>query len=112
MFASDYTAILISRLVLGAGLWVIQLPSDFHDFSLVPRYETRAQMLGWRAAAEQIGQACTLAIAGLILSYAGWHASFAVYLLAFVVLSSLQFVFLTIAKHKIITLQKTILLKN
>ena len=69
--------------------------------------------LVWRAAAEQIGQACTLAIAGLILSYAGWHASFAVYLPCLCCsLLLLPFVFLTIAKHKIITLPKTILLEE
>ena len=111
MFANDYTAILISRLVLGAGFGLY----NSQAISMISvRYEgtTRAQMLGWRAAAEQIGQACTLAIAGLILSYAGWHAWHLVYFLAFVVLSSLQFVFLTIAKHRIITLPKMILLKN
>lgn len=85
MFVNNYTVILISRLVLGAGYGLynsqaISLISVWYEGS------TRAQMLGWRAAAEQIGQACTLAIAGLILSVAGWHASFLVYALAFVVL--------------------------
>lgn len=85
MFANDYTAILISRLVLGAGFGLYNSQA-ISMISVWYEGTTRAQMLGWRAAAEQIGQACTLAIAGLILSYAGWHASFAVYLLAFVVL--------------------------
>lgn len=85
MFVSNYTVILISRLILGAGYGLynsqaISLISVWYEGS------TRAQMLGWRAAAEQIGQACTLAIAGLLLSVAGWHGSFLVYALAFVVL--------------------------
>lgn len=85
LFVNDYTVILLSRLVLGAGYGLynsqaISMISVWYDGT------ERAQMLGWRAAAEQIGQAATLTIAGLILSYAGWHQSFAVYALAFVVL--------------------------
>lgn len=85
LFVNNYMAILISRLILGAGFGLynsqaISLISVWYEGT------TRAQMLGWRAAAEQIGQACTLAIAGLILSFAGWHASFIVYALAFIVL--------------------------
>lgn len=85
MFISNYTIILISRLILGAGYGLY----NSQAISLISVWyqgETRAQMLGWRAAAEQIGQACTLAVAGLLLNYAGWHASFLVYAFAFVVL--------------------------
>lgn len=85
LFVDNYLTILISRLILGAGYGLynsqaISLISVWYEGS------ERAQMLGWRAAAEQIGQATTLTVAGLILSYAGWHQSFAVYALAFVVL--------------------------
>ena len=85
MFVSNYTTILISRLVLGAGYGLynsqaISMISVWYEGGV------RAQMLGWRAAAEQIGQACTLTVSGLLLSFLGWHGSFAVYLLAFVVL--------------------------
>lgn len=81
----SYPIILGSRLLLGAGYGLynsqaISMISVWYDG------ETRAQMLGWRAAAEQIGQACTLFIAGLLLTASGWHASFLVYGLAFVVL--------------------------
>jgi MFS family permease len=81
----SYPIILGSRLLLGAGFGLynsqaISMISVWYDGA------TRAQMLGWRAAAEQIGQATTLFIAGLLLSVAGWHASFLVYLLAFVAL--------------------------
>lgn len=85
MFISNYTVILISRLILGAGYGLY----NSQAISLISVWyqgETRAQMLGWRAAAEQIGQACTLAVAGLLLNCAGWHASFLVYAFAFVVL--------------------------
>ena len=85
MFANDYTAILISRLVLGAGFGLYNSQA-ISMISVWYEGTTRAQMLGWRAAAEQIGQACTLAVAGLLLNYAGWHASFLVYAFAFVVL--------------------------
>lgn len=85
MFVDNYTVILISRLVLGAGYGLY----NSQAISLISVWyqgHERAQMLGWRAAAEQIGQALTLSISGLILSYAGWHQSFAVYALAFLVL--------------------------
>lgn len=87
LFVNNYLTILISRLILGAGYGLynsqaISMIAVWYDGT------ERAQMLGWRAAAEQIGQAATLTIAGLILSYAGWHQSFAVYVLAFVVLIS------------------------
>lgn len=85
MFVHSYPLILASRLILGAGcglynsqaISVISVWYDGHE---------RAQMLGWRAAAEQIGQAVTLSIAGLLLTYLGWQSSFSVYLLAFLVL--------------------------
>lgn len=85
LFVNNYMTILVSRLLLGAGYGLynsqaISMIAVWYDGT------ERAQMLGWRAAAEQIGQAATLTIAGLILSYAGWHQSFAVYALAFVVL--------------------------
>lgn len=81
----SYPIILGSRLLLGAGYGLynsqaISMISVWYDG------ETRAQMLGWRAAAEQIGQACTLFLAGLLLTMSGWHASFLIYALAFVVL--------------------------
>ena len=85
MFVSNYTTILISRLVLGAGYGLYNSQA-ISMISIWYEGGVRAQMLGWRAAAEQIGQACTLTVAGLLLSFLGWHGSFAVYLLAFVVL--------------------------
>lgn len=70
MFVDNYTTILLSRLILGAGYGLynsqaISVISVWFDG------QERAQMLGWRAAAEQVGQALTLTIAGLLLSYLG-----------------------------------------
>lgn len=81
----SYPIILGSRLLLGAGYGLYNSQA-ISMISVWYEGETRAQMLGWRAAAEQIGQACTLFLAGLLLTISGWHASFLVYTLAFVVL--------------------------
>lgn len=81
----SYPIILGSRLLLGAGYGLYNSQA-ISMISVWYEGETRAQMLGWRAAAEQIGQACTLFLAGLLLTVSGWHASFLVYVLAFVVL--------------------------
>lgn len=85
MFVHSYPLILASRLVLGAGYGLYNSQA-ISVISVWYNGHERAQMLGWRAAAEQIGQAVTLSIAGLLLSYLGWRSSFAVYFLAFVVL--------------------------
>lgn len=81
----SYPIILGSRLLLGAGYGLYNSQA-ISMISVWYEGETRAQMLGWRAAAEQIGQACTLFLAGLLLTVSGWHASFLVYALAFIVL--------------------------
>lgn len=85
MFVHSYTTILISRLVLGAGYGLYNSQA-ISVISVWYEGHERAQMLGWRAAAEQVGQAVTLSISGLLLSYLGWRSSFAVYFLAFLVL--------------------------
>lgn len=81
----SYPVILGSRLLLGAGYGLYNSQA-ISMISVWYEDETRAQMLGWRAAAEQIGQAFTLFLAGLLLTMSGWHASFLIYALAFVVL--------------------------
>ncbi|MDO4903675.1 MAG: MFS transporter [Limosilactobacillus sp.] len=86
MFVDNYTTILISRLVLGAGYGLYNSQA-ISMISVWYQGSERSQMLGWRAAAEQIGQAFTLTVAGLFLSFAGWHGSFGVYFLAFLVLA-------------------------
>lgn len=81
----SYPIILGSRLLLGAGYGLYNSQA-ISMISVWYEDETRAQMLGWRAAAEQIGQAFTLFLAGLLLTMSGWHSSFLIYALAFVVL--------------------------
>lgn len=85
LFVDNYLTILISRLILGAGFGLYNSQA-ISMISVWYQGHERAQMLGWRAAAEQIGQATMLTIAGLLLSFLGWHSSFAVYFLAFLVL--------------------------
>lgn len=86
MFVSNYPVILLSRLLLGAGFGLynsqcISMISVWYDG------DVQSQMLGWRAAAEQIGQAFCLWVAGLFLTFSGnWHMPFLVYALAFIVL--------------------------
>lgn len=84
-FVSNYLAILISRLVLGAGYGLY----NSQAISLISVWyqgHERTSMQGWRSAFEQIGNACTLTISSLLLIYAGWHAAFLVYGLAFAVM--------------------------
>lgn len=85
MFVSNYGIVLASRLALGAGYGLYNSQA-ISMISVWYEGNERAQMLGWRAAAEQIGQATTLFIAGLLLSSFGWRQSFLVYALTFVVL--------------------------
>ena len=85
-FVSNYLAILISRLVLGAGYGLY----NSQAISLISVWyqgHERTSMQGWRSAFEQIGNACTLTISSLLLIYAGWHAAFLVYGLAFAVMA-------------------------
>ena len=85
-FASNYWVILASRLVLGAGYGLY----NSQAISLISVWyqgHERTSMQGWRSAFEQIGNACTLTISSLLLIYAGWHAAFLVYGLAFAVMA-------------------------
>lgn len=85
-FANNYWVILISRLFLGAGYGLY----NSQAISLISVWyqgHERTSMQGWRSAFEQIGNACTLTISSLLLIYAGWHAAFLVYGLAFAVMA-------------------------
>lgn len=78
---SNYPAIILSRLILGAGLGLFNsLAISFISIFYVGH--ERASLLGIRNAFENIGQACLTLLAGLLLTF-GWRYSFAVYLLAF-----------------------------
>ncbi|WP_251576688.1 MFS transporter [Limosilactobacillus agrestimuris] len=85
-FVSNYMVILISRLFLGGGYGLY----NSQAISLISVWyqgHERTSMQGWRSAFEQIGNACTLTISSLLLIYAGWHAAFLVYGLAFAVMA-------------------------
>ena len=85
-FANNYWVILVSRLFLGAGYGLY----NSQAISLISVWyqgHERTSMQGWRSAFEQIGNACTLTISSLLLIYAGWHAAFLVYGLAFAVMA-------------------------
>ncbi|WP_349532885.1 MFS transporter [Leuconostoc citreum] len=83
-FVSSYAAILVSRMVLGAGFGIFNSLA-VSMIAVMYQGQTRATMLGWRAAVEQIGQAVLTFVAGLLLNF-GWHTKFLVYLLAFPIL--------------------------
>ncbi|MFZ2590001.1 MAG: MFS transporter [Leuconostoc citreum] len=83
-FVSSYAAILVSRMVLGAGFGIFNSLA-ISMIAVMYQGQTRATMLGWRAAVEQIGQAVLTFVAGLLLNF-GWHTTFLVYLLAFPIL--------------------------
>lgn len=83
-FVSSYVAILVSRMVLGAGFGIFNSLA-VSMIAVMYQGQTRATMLGWRAAVEQIGQAVLTFVAGLLLNF-GWHTTFLVYLLAFPIL--------------------------
>ncbi|WP_312040316.1 MFS transporter [Leuconostoc lactis] len=84
LFVASYPVILVSRMVLGAGLGIFNSLA-VSMIAVMYQGQTRATMLGWRAAVEQIGQAVLTFIAGLLLAF-GWQMTFLVYLLAFPIL--------------------------
>lgn len=83
-FVTSYPVILVSRMVLGAGFGIFNSLA-VSMIAVMYQGQTRATMLGWRAAVEQIGQAVLTFIAGLLLNF-GWQTTFLVYLLAFPIL--------------------------
>ena len=85
LFTASYPLIISSRLVLGAGIGLY----NSQAISILTHWyrgSEQAMMIGWHAAAEQIGQALTVWLASLLFFSFGWHAPFAVYLLALAIL--------------------------
>lgn len=86
LFCNSYQVIIASRLVLGAGIGLY----NSQAISIISRWydgTERAAMIGWHAAAEEIGQAATISLASLLMLVGGWRASFAIYFLAIIVLA-------------------------
>lgn len=80
LFMGHYIMIVISRLILGAGLGMFNsLAISF--ISLLYQGKTRVSLLGFRNSVESFGQAALTVIAGFLLNI-GWQFTFAIYLLA------------------------------
>ncbi len=85
MFVSQFEMIFAARILLGAGIGLM----DARSVSMVgERYAGRlgVTMQGIRVSMETLGQTLLTFTAGQLLVF-GWHASFAVYLVAFVILA-------------------------
>lgn len=81
---TSYVPFMLSRIALGAGLGL------FNSIAVAIIQEmyagnTRASMLGFRNAAEPLGQALMTVVAGILMTVS-WHLAYAVYLIAFPIL--------------------------
>jgi MFS family permease len=77
---------LISRFILGAGFGLFNsLAVSIINLLFQEEPEERASLLGYRGAAENIGNAGLTLLAGALLTF-GWRVSFSVYLIAFPIL--------------------------
>lgn len=81
VFASSFPMVLISRIILGAGLGLYN-PLAVSYISALYTEDTRASLLGMRNSMEAIGQTVLIFLAGILVNIS-WTASFAVYALAF-----------------------------
>lgn len=98
MFSENYTAILISRFLLGCGIGLF----NSFAYSLIGYYfegEERAKMMGYQAATSSIGSTVISLLVGVLIKY-GWHASYGVY--AITIISIVLFgIFVPETKHEI-----------
>lgn len=81
VFVSSFNVVLLSRLILGAGLGIYNSLAVSYISSLYYG-DTRASMLGIRSSMEAIGQTVLIFLAGILMNI-NWSMSFLVYLLAF-----------------------------
>ncbi|KFI99131.1 MFS transporter [Bifidobacterium stellenboschense] len=86
MFVSDYTVILISRIVLGLGLGCYNSLA-VAIIQVMWSGDTRSTLLGIRGAFENIGQMILTALVGVLASSFGWQGSFSAYILSFAALA-------------------------
>lgn len=86
LYLQGYYPILISRFILGAGFGLFNsLAVSIINILFLSENQTRASLLGYRGAAENIGNAVLTLLAGFFLTF-GWRFSFSIYLLAIPVL--------------------------
>lgn len=84
LLTQSYAMIFLGRLILGTGLGFINARA-INIISTHYEGQERLQVLGFRGAAEVLGSASLTALVGLLLPL-GWTASFAIYLVAFLIL--------------------------
>lgn len=86
LILNNYGAILVSRFILGAGFGLFNsLAVSIINLLFRDTPQKRASLLGYRGAAENIGNAAMTIVAGLLLVF-GWRFAFSIYLLAFPIL--------------------------
>lgn len=82
MFLSNYVLILCSRFVLGMGFGLFNAPAvSLINLLYQDEPRRRAMLLGYRGAAENLGNAGMALLAGMLLTI-NWHWAFAIYLIA------------------------------
>ena len=81
VFFSNFTMVLISRIILGAGLGLYNSLAVTYISALYTG-NIRASLLGMRNSMEAIGQTVLIFLAGLLVNIS-WTASFSVYAIAF-----------------------------
>lgn len=86
MLLQDYSVILASRFLLGAGFGLINsLAVSIINVLFDSEPNTKATLQGFRGSAENVGNATLTIIAGVLFAM-NWHMSFAIYLIAFPIL--------------------------
>lgn len=78
---SNFSMILVSRIILGAGLGLYNSLAVSYISALYTG-NTRASLMGMRNSMEAIGQTVLIFLAGILVNIS-WTASFSVYVLAF-----------------------------
>lgn len=81
VFVANFPIVLISRIILGAGLGLYNSLAVTYISALYTG-NTRASLLGMRSSMEAIGQTVLIFLAGILVNIS-WTASFSVYALAF-----------------------------
>lgn len=82
MFLTNYMLILMSRFLLGMGFGLFNSPAvSLINLMYQDEPRRRAMLLGYRGAAENLGNAGMALLAGALLAI-NWHWSFAIYWIA------------------------------
>lgn len=85
VFVQQYEVMFAARILLGVGIGLV----NFHAVNMISeRYEgnERATLLGYRNAAEMLGNAALTLVAGQLMGF-GWRYAFLVYLAALPILA-------------------------